>query len=283
MAKTPLAVIAMLCVVSARAAGPASAPGRATAFPGWSQLGAPDDPLDGLTRDGEDLRDAYAAPPSAAWLMRGLRQPDLTARLEAVREAARPRNAEAIGPLSGLLLRLDQPASLRAAAALGLGRVGDRSAQPSLSQALCDPDASVRASAAIALGRLRAREASADLEHALLRDPAWTVRYAAAVALGKFPGSDVPLCASLSADPAWQVRQQAARSLQARPTPASRRALVAALLDPDASVRASAAFSIGEIGTRAERRALSLALRVETDPAARLLMREALRSALAKP
>ncbi|NNN04392.1 MAG: hypothetical protein HKL90_00690, partial [Elusimicrobia bacterium] len=228
-------------------------------------------------------RDAFAAPPSAQWLQRDLRSGDLARELSAVRGAARPRNTDAIAPLSGVLLRLDQPASLRAAAALALGSIRDLVAATSLIQALKDPDAGVRASAALALGRLHARIAAPDLERSLSVDPAWTARYAAAVALSKFPGADIALAASLSADPAWQVRQQAARSLQFLPTPRALHALTRALLDADASVRASAAFSLGEVGGPAERRALSLAVRVETDPAARLLMNDAERVALARP
>lgn len=283
-----LAALVSLSASTGRAAGLASVSAarvtpHAADFPGWSPLGAPDDPLDGLARNDEDLRDAFAAPPSAQWLQRDLRSGDLARQLSAVRGAARPRNTDAIAPLSGVLLRLDLPASLRAAAALALGRIRDRVAATSLLQALKDPDAGVRASAALALGRLHARLAAPDLEHVLLIDPDWTARYAAAVALAKFPGADVALAASLSADPAWQVRQQAARSLQFLPTPRALHSLTRALLDEDASVRASAAFSLGEVGGTAERRALSLAVRVETDPAARLLMNDAERVALARP
>ena len=169
-----LAVLVSLSASTGRAAGLASVSAarvtaHATDFPGWSPLGAPDDPLDGLARNDEDLRDAFAAPPSAQWLQRDLRSGDLTRQLSAVRGAARPRNTDAIAPLSGVLLRLDLPASLRAAAALALGRIRDRVAATSLLQALKDPDAGVRASAALALGRLHARLAAPDLEKAVTR------------------------------------------------------------------------------------------------------------------
>ncbi len=282
-----LAALVSLSISTGRAADLASASAaratpHATAFPGWSPLGAPDDPLDGLARSDEDLRDAFAAPPSAQWLQRDLRSGDLARELSAIRGASRPHNTDAIAPISGVLLRLDRPASLRAAAALALGRIHDLVAATSLLEALKDPDAGVRASVALALGRLHARLAAPDLERQLILDPAWTARYAAAVALSKFPGADAPLAAALAADPAWQVRQQAARSLQFLPTPRAMHALTRALLDEDASVRASAAFSLGEVGGPAERRALSLAVRVETDPAARLLMNDAERVALAR-
>jgi HEAT repeat protein len=287
MTSALLAVVVSLSASTGRAAGLApAAPASvraADAFPGWGPLGEPEDPLESLGRDDEDLRDAFAAPPSAMWLQNDLRTADLAGKLSAVRAAARPHNVDAIPTLSGVLLRLDQPSALRAAAALALGRIRDRVAATVLAQGLRDPSPEVRAASALALGRLRAHDFTVDLEHALLADLAWPARYAAAVALARFPGSDLPLTTALSADAAWQVRQQAARSLQFVPTRLALRTLTRALSDPEASVRASAAYSLGEIGGPEELRRLSAALRDEKDPAARLVMQDAERVALSRP
>jgi HEAT repeat protein len=286
MISTLLAVLVSLSASSGRAAGLASAPApvrSADAFPGWGPLGEPDDPLESLTHEDEGLRDSFAAPPSALWLQNDLRTSNLAGKLSAIRAAARPHNTDAIATLSGVLLRLDQPATLRATAALALGRIRDRVAATVLEQGLQDPSPEVRASAALALGRLRAHEAAAPLAHTLLADLAWPARYAAAVALARFPDSNIPLSTALAADAAWQVRQQAARSLQFDPSPLALRTLVGALSDPDPSVRASAAYSLGEIGGSAERRRLSIALRMEKDPAAHLVMQDAERVALSRP
>jgi len=286
MTSALLAVVVSLSASTGRAAGLAPAPTaavRADAFPGWASLGEPEDPLEALGRDDEDLRDSFAAPASALWLQNDLRTADLAGKLSAIRAAARPHNTDAIPTLSGVLLRWDLPASLRATAALALGRIKDRVAATVLAQALHDPRPEVRAAAALALGRLRAKETAGDLEHTLLADLAWPARYAAAVALARFPDADVPLSTALSADAAWQVRQQAARSLQFSPTPLALRTLTQALTDPEPSVRASAAYSLGEVGGPAQRRMLSTALRAETDPAARLVMQDAERVALSRP
>jgi HEAT repeat protein len=269
-----------------RAAEAAREPGivsAADAFPGWGPLGAPEDPLQRLAREDEGLRDSYSSALPASRLQDELRGSNLAGKLNAVRESARPRNVAAIPTLSGVLLRWDLPAPLRAAAALALGRIKDRVALTILTQGLQDPSPDVRAASALALGRIHAPKSAPYLEHALFSDLAWPTRYAAAVALARFPGSDRPLSTALSVDASWQVRQQAARSLQFTATPLSLRTLTQALADTDPSVRASAAYSLGEIGGMSERRRLGAALRVETDPSARLAMQDAERVALSRP
>jgi len=262
---------------------PAPVPAEADEFPGWKPLGEPEDPLAALDRDGEHLRDAFAAPPSAMWLQNDLRSPRMLDRLAAVRAAARPRGVAALPALYAVLKNREEDAEVRAAAALALGRIRDRSAARALAAALADPDARVRAGAAIALGRLRGAASSDPLARALLTDAAWSVRYAAAVALARDSSADIALSAALASDSAWQVRQQAARSLQFCPGAVARAALTRALGDPEPVVRAAAASALGEIAGVSERQRLAAALRAEPDSAARLVMADAERRALARP
>ncbi len=279
----PAALLAavLLAPAPARAAGafvPAAAV-RAQAFPSAARiLGSTPDPLDDLALGGEDLRDALAAAPSTEWLMAGLRSPDLERRLETVREA---RGVQAVPHLTGLLLRLDEPPRVRAAAALSLGRIGDEIAVPALALALQDPSPEVRYAAALSLGGLPTDGVATRLERVLARDPAWQARYAAAIALGRAgKGFSVSALAdAVTADPAWQVRQQAARSLQDFRTPRAAAALARALEDPEPSVRAAAGSALAALGGRGNLRLLSRALRVEAVPAVRAVLAAAERSA----
>ncbi|PIR18953.1 MAG: hypothetical protein COV48_04690, partial [Elusimicrobia bacterium CG11_big_fil_rev_8_21_14_0_20_64_6] len=130
---------------------------RAETFPPTDKLlGEVEDPLAALTVEDDDLRDAVISPPSAAWLMGGLRSPNPADRLAAVHSAAIAGNVSGIAPLAATMLRLDEKPELRAAAATALGRIGDAVAAPSLGEALNDPSQEVRYAAALALGRVPA-------------------------------------------------------------------------------------------------------------------------------
>ena len=269
------------------AAGLAAA-ASAEPFPSPERLlGELTDPLASLTAGNreEDLRDSLNALPRSAALEAGLRDTSVIARLAAVRAAARPRNVDSVPYLSGIMLRLDQPSRLRAAAALALGRIGDRIAVGALSEALKDPSAEVRAAAALALGGLPADGVVTRLESTLRSDSAWQPRYAAAVALGRARKTfaDVALIDALLCDPAWQVRQQAARSLMDLATERAAEALASSLDDPEPSVRAAAGVALAEIGAPAERRAAARALRAETDPSVRAVVVVARRRSLPFP
>lgn len=277
-------LVAAFAVSSASAAPLAVRTPSEAAFPSAARLfgGAPD-PLASLMTQGEDLRDAVAEPPASA-LQAGLRSPSAGARLAAVRDAGFPRDVEAVPHLSGVLLRLDQPTRLRAAAALALGRIGDRVAVPALGEALKDPAPEVRYAAALALGRLPADGVATRLERVLKNDPVWQARYAAAIALGRTRRAFAAgiLADVLAQDQAWQVRQQAARSLQDIGTPHAAQALAAALRDPDPSVRAAAGAALAAIGAPDQRQAVVEALRTEREPSVRAVLAAATRAVPAR-
>ena len=254
------------------------------AFPSTeAEIGESRDPLAALGAD-ENLRDSLNSLSPAEALKIGLRDASVANRLSAVRAAAFPRDVAAVPPLAGLMLRIDQPARLRAAAALALGLIGDRVAVPSLAEALKDPSPNVRFSAALSLGRLPADGVATRLERTLRTDPQWGPRYAAAIALGRTHKAFVAdaLIEALMSDPAWQVRQQAARSLQELGTARAADALIAALNDPEPTVRAAAGAALAEIGGADQRLAVAQALRRESDPSVRAVLAAAQRRAHAR-
>ncbi len=253
--------------------------------PDAALLGAPEDPLAELTAGDGDLRDALASPPSAAWLMGGLRAADPADRLAAINSAAVPRHVSAVPALAAEMLRMDEPPELRAAAATALGRIGDAVAAPSLGEALADPALEVRYAAALALGRVPADGAATRLTRALRDDPSWYVRYAAVLALGRTrKGFVVPaLEECLRREPKWQVRMLAVRSLQDVGTPRAAEAAVRGLSDKDSGVRTAAAIALGDIGTDAQLDALSAALKAESDLSARSAQSTAFRKILSRP
>jgi HEAT repeat protein len=248
-----------------------------------SLLGESADPLSSLATGDEDLKDSLNSLPDAESLKTALRDRSVSVRLTAVQLSAYPRNVTAVPPLAGVMLRLDQPSDLRAAAALAMGRIGDRVAVPSLAEALKDPAPEVRYAAALSLGRLPADGVVTRLEQTLRADPAWQPRYAAAIALGRTRKAFAagPLENALASDPAWQVRQQAARSLQELGTVHAADALQDALNDPDPSVRAAAGIGLAAIGTPEQRRAVAQAADGEPDPTVRAVLASAARRARA--
>ncbi len=252
--------------------------------PNGKILGEVSDPLEALTAD-EDLRDAVISPPSAAWLMGGLRASNPADRLAAVHSAAIPRHVAGVPPLAAIMLRLDEKPEIRAAAATALGRIGDAVAAPSLAEALNDPVPDVRYAAALALGRLPADGAATRLARTLRSDPSWWVRYAAVLALGKtrkvFSVGALEEC--LRFEPKWQIRMLAVRSLQDIGGPRAVSAVDLALRDKDSGVRTAAALALGEIGDDGDLQFLSAALKAETDLSTRSTLSAAYRRILAKP
>ena len=258
---------------------------RVEDFPPTAQLlGEEADPLAALTAEDDDLRDAVISPPSAAWLMGGLRSISPADRLAAVHAAAIPGHVSAIAPLSAAMLRLNETPELRAAAATALGRIGDAVAAPSLGEALKDPAPAVRYAAALALGRVPADGAATRLTHALRTDPSWWVRYAAVLALGRtrkgFVVGSLEEC--LRIEPKWQIRMLAVRSLQDVGGRRAADAVASALRDKDSGVRTAAAIALGEIGDDSHLTLLSAALKVEPDLSARSAHSAAFRRLLSK-
>jgi HEAT repeat protein len=274
----------LLLTLSVSAAPVASVP-RAASFPSTARLfGGAADPLESLTAENEDLRDAVASQSPSA-LQAGLRSPAVLTRLAAIRASAVPRGVSAVPTLSAAMLQLNEPPRVRAAAALALGMIDDRVAVKALAEALKDPAPEVRYAAALSLGRLPADGVATRLSRVLQGDPSWQVRYAAAIALGRTrkPFAAEDLAAALTGDAAWQVRQQAARSLQDIGTPRAADALASALRDPEPSVRAAAGSALAEIGGPAQRRAVGDALRDEREPSVRAVLSVAARRALSRP
>jgi len=275
-------LLAAVLTPSAAALPPAVLSRPEAAFPVTEHLlGDSVDPLSTLVTGDEGLKDSLNSGPSSDSLERGLRERSAKERLAAVQAAALPRNVSAVPELAGVMLRIDQPADLRAAAALALGRIGDRVAVPALSEALKDPSPEVRFSAALSLGKLPAVGVETRLERVLRYDPSWQTRYAAAIALGRtheaFAASGLE--DALSNDPDWQVRQQAARSLQELGTVHAAEALQEALNDPDPSVRAAAGIGLAAIGSPAQQLAVAQAVDGEPDPTVRVLLAGAARRA----
>jgi len=253
-------------------------------FPPARLVGEVEDPLTALTSD-EDLRDSVISPPSAAWLMGGLRASNPADRLAMIHSAAIPRHVAAVAPLAAVLLRLDEAPEIRAAAATALGRIGDAVAAPSLGEALKDPVPDVRYAAALALGRLPADGAATRLARAVRTDPSWWVRYAAVIALGRTKKGFVvgTLEETLRFEPRWQIRMLAVRSLQDVGSLRAADAIGRALLDKDSGVRTAAALALGDIGNDDHLPFLSAALKAETDLSARGAQSTAFRRILSKP
>jgi HEAT repeat protein len=275
-------LLAAVLTPSAAALPPAVVSRPEAAFPVTERLlGDSVDPLSSLVTGDEDLRDSLNSVPAGEQLERGLREHSEKARLAAVQASAMPRNVSAVPHLAGVLLRMDQPTELRAAAALAMGRIGDRIAVGSLSEALKDPAPEVRFAAALSLGKLPADGVATRLEHVLRFDPVWQTRYAAAIALGrthKAFAADA-LSHALTDDADWQVRQQAARSLQELGTAHAAAALEDGMFDPDPSVRAAAGAGLAAIGDADQRQNVAQAAKEESDPTVRAVLASATRRA----
>jgi HEAT repeat protein len=259
---------------------------RADDFPPNARLlGEVTDPLEALTLEDDDLRDAMASPPSAAWLMTGLRSRLAADRLAAVHSAAVPRHVAAIPALAAVMLRMDEKSEIRAAAATALGRIGDAVSAPSLGEALSDPVPDVRYAAALALGRIPADGAATRLTRALRTDTSWWVRYAAVLALGRTKKGFVvgALEDCLRYEPKWQVRMLAVRSLQDVGGTRAAVAVGRALRDADSGVRTAAALALGEMGDDSQLQDLSAAMKVETDLSARSAESASFRRVLSRP
>jgi hypothetical protein len=105
-------------------------------------------------------------------------------RIAFVRAAVRAPRETGIGELA-LLLRDDEDATVRAAAATGLGKLRGEEAGDALSLALADRDRTVRRAAARAFGVVGGRQAMEALERVLLEERASEVRRMAAYVLSR--------------------------------------------------------------------------------------------------
>jgi HEAT repeat protein len=105
-------------------------------------------------------------------------------RIAFVRAAVRAPRENGIGELA-LLLREDDDATIRAAAAAALGKLRDEEAGDALSLALADRDRTVRRAAARAFGAVGGSQGIEALERVLLEERASEVRRMAAYALSR--------------------------------------------------------------------------------------------------
>ena len=157
-----------------------------------------------------------------------------------------------------------------AAAAIGLGTLGDQKAVPALKGLLAREDPRIRAAAAEALGRLRARDAADDLLR-LLADKDETVRRASVKALGdlQVPEAFEGLLARLS-DSSPKVRETAVAAVARYKDPRTVPALVKVLLEDRTAPRArfSAARFLADFPGKEAEEALIKGL-ADTDPGVR--------------
>ncbi|MCS7287123.1 MAG: HEAT repeat domain-containing protein [Anaerolineae bacterium] len=155
---------------------------------------------------------------------------------------------EVIRLLLELLNRRDSV--FRMEAARLLGKFKDSRAVESLSRALRSKSELVRWSAAEGLLDIGDEEAINCLKK-FTNDPAWGVRRAVALGLGKgaIPKEEaLPLLAELAKDSHPTVRSAAARAMGNLRAPDAEPALVTLLRDPHPQVRAEAASALGRIG-----------------------------------
>jgi len=213
------------------------------------------------------LDDAYALRRVARALLleSSRKQPNATARLEALRALAADGDPDAAATLEqaafsgsfadtrALALAGDERAVNLLIGQLGsipgskspiisaLGDTGSKLAVPHLTALLADPDDVNRAAAADALGRLGATEAIPQLKP-LLKDSFFSVRLKAAGALYRLnDSSGLPLLTDLTLDEHAAIRVAAARELASQPD-APWQSLVRSLTnDPDPVVRLEAA------------------------------------------
>lgn len=143
---------------------------------------------------------------------------------------------------------LGKRSSVRQAAAIALGKIGDPRAVESLITALADPIFVVRGNAARALGELSDPRAIDPLITALA-DPKFFVRGSAARALGRTGDLRAvdPLIIAL-ADPSPDVRSNAAYALGQLSDPRAIDPLNTALADQIAYVRINAACALWKLG-----------------------------------
>lgn len=213
------------------------------------------------------------------------KQPNVTARLEALRALAADGDADAAAALEQaasagrfgearalaragdaravnmLIAQLGSMPGDRSAIINALADSGSQLAVAPLSKQLSDASDVNRAAAADGLGRLGAREAIPQLR-SLLKDPLPHVRIKAAGALFRLDDSSgLPVLTDLTQSEHASMRLAAARELASQPD-ASWQALVKALAgDPDPAVRVEAAKLIAPYDHQLAKRVLDAAMR----------------------
>jgi HEAT repeat protein len=165
-----------------------------------------------------------------------------------------PAKLEASGDVSGLIKALgyEKDASVRAAAAGSLGRIGDSRAVEPLIAVLGDARRDVRQAAAGALSLIGDPRAVQPLI-GVLNDWDPMVRLSAASALGRFGAPAVEALSGALTDSTVAVRRSAARALGAIGDRRAVEPLSGALTDSTAGVRQAAAKALAKLGWAPER------------------------------
>ena len=194
-----------------------------------------------------------------------------TAALGCLQEAQAPSVERGLAVLMALLQ--DPNIDIRRTAAESLGKVGDRSALPTLLPLLTDSGPVVRATTAQALGRMATPDDEAVIAALArsLRDPDDRVRQAAALAIGEIepsPRQLAPLVDLLRASDV-QIRRAAVRALMPLDTGQVVEWLLPLLDDPDAEVRQGAVAALGLSGDARAVAALGKRLAQDPSPAVR--------------
>ena len=143
--------------------------------------------------------------------------------------------------------------TVRARAALALGRIGDAKTLPPLLAALKDSEDEVRIAACLALGLFKEPTTFDDITNVLLDDPKIEVRQAAAKALGNtaHPAALPYLMEALHDSFWWYEREYAAVDLLhaiEKMDGAAVDPLIKALEDKEGTVRKFAAILLGKLG-----------------------------------
>jgi HEAT repeat protein len=155
--------------------------------------------------------------------------------------------------------------TVRARAAIALGKIGDEQAVEPLLNALKDPEVDVRIAACLGLGFFKEPSTFDDMANVLLDDPKIEVRQAAAKALGNtgHPDALPYLMEALRDSFWWYEREVAAGDLLTAIESMGTLAvdpLIEALKDKEGAVRKFAAGLLGRIGDQRAIPALGMAL-----------------------
>lgn len=167
----------------------------------------------------------------------------------------------------------DHNPEIRRTAAESLGKIGDRSALPSVLPLLTDSMPAVRAAAAQALGRTASSTDDAVIRglSRSLQDPADSVKEAAALAIGDIepsPRQLAPVADLLRASDV-HIRRAAVHALLPLDTGQIAGWLLPVLDDPDVEVRQAAVAALGLSGDPRARTALGKRLAHDPSPAVR--------------
>lgn len=144
-------------------------------------------------------------------------------------------------PTEAVELRSDPYPAVRSRALEAIAARPPAEALDMLSAALGDQDLIVREAAALGLGRLGDRRSAARLK-AILEDPSEKMRAAALTALARL-GDEAAILAAVE-NSSWLARATAADALAALPTPQASRALERLVNDPSGYVRQHALTSL---------------------------------------